>query len=108
MINIGDDPQGREGLNKYIEENGDGWRGTIVAFNKDHTEAVMRGDSRPTTLILVREYDPACYPKFAEEVKALPKGFTLVSGIKHPPSKDGGIPFKQKVEKHGRTKMQVL
>lgn len=77
-IKIGDNPQGLKWVNKYIETNGDGWRGVIKAFNKDHTEAIIIGDSRPSKLILVKEYNPEQYPFVVRIVEKIPKGFKLV------------------------------
>ena len=51
-IKIGANPEGEKGWNKYIEMDGDGWRGKIVAFNKTHKEAIIIGDSRPGVMLL--------------------------------------------------------
>lgn len=81
VIKIGDDPQGRKDLNKYLEENSDGscdgWRGTVLAFNKDHTEAIIDGSSREG-LLLVKEINPNEYPRFVKVVKEIPTGWELV------------------------------
>lgn len=76
-IKIGENPEGAKGINKYIETDGDGWRGVIIALNKDHTEAIIKGDSRGG-LLLVREDDPKNYPIAIRTVKKIPKGFDLV------------------------------
>lgn len=77
-INIGDNPEGAKKLNKYIETDGDGWRGKIVAFNKTHKEAIIIGDSRPGAMLLVKSESPGCYPTVVQTVKEIPNGWEKV------------------------------
>ena len=79
-IQIGENPEGRKGINKYIEINGEGWRGRIVAFNKDFTQAILRGDSRDN-LILVKEQKPTEYPQAVRSIIKIPKGFHLIRRV---------------------------
>ena len=80
VIKIGDNPEGRRGWNKYIEKNGVGWRGRIVAFKEGHKEAILKGDSRHK-LILVKEINPYQYPEVVKGVSKIPKGFISIKKI---------------------------
>ena len=79
-VKIGENPQGFPGLNKYIEVDGDGWRGTILALNKAKTRAVIAGDSRCMRPMLVEEKKGSeAWPvvKYVYIMK-IPKGFDVV------------------------------
>jgi hypothetical protein len=81
VIKIGENPDGNlnRGWNKYIEKDGDGWRGIIVAFKKGHKEAILKGDSRAMSLIHVKEIKPDQYPRVVKAVRAIPKGWEIIT-----------------------------
>ena len=74
-IRIGENPEHRRGWNKYIETNGDGWRGIVVAFNKDHKRAIIKGESRRGKLLVVKEIAADEYPIVTRSVKTIPRGY---------------------------------
>ncbi len=83
-INIGDNPEGDELHNKFIDpKSGDGHRGLIVAWNKKRTEAIIEAKTTSATggqvkagkLFHVKEKKPDQYPEVVKEVKSIPEGF---------------------------------
>ena len=79
-IEIGEHPESdskeAEGYNKYLEKNGEGFRGIIIARNRNHAEAILVGDSREG-LIKVKEKTPGQWPVVVGTVKQIPKGWEL-------------------------------
>ncbi len=78
-IQIGENPEGDPRMNKFISPEGEGQRGVVVALSKDRKRAVIIALNSSTTgsvewgkLYLVRESDPANYPKVVKRVLEIP------------------------------------
>ncbi len=79
LIQIGENPAGDPRMNKFISPEGEGQRGVVVALSKDRKQAVIIALNSSTTgsvgwgkFYLVRESDPANYPKVVKRVLEIP------------------------------------
>lgn len=78
-IQIGENPEDDQKMNKFISPDGEGQRGVVLALSKDRKEAVILALNSSTTgsvewgkLYLVRESNPANYPKVMKRVSEIP------------------------------------
>ena len=87
MIRLGDSPE--SGMyNKFIDVDGDGHRGTLMAISKDGTKAIIMAVTRQTSgcgivhdncMYLVSEtHGSDSYPSVINEVHNIPDDFILV------------------------------
>ena len=86
MIRQGDSPEGV--YNKFIDTNGDGHRGVLLAVAENSTKAIIRAETsafegdggivKAGNLYLVSETNPNEYPSVVEEVSGVPAGFESV------------------------------
>ena len=75
MIDIGDNPEKKEGINKFIAPCGEGQRGKIIAIHKSKKEAVilamndsLKGDVQWGHFYHIREEKKDTYPVVIKEV----------------------------------------
>jgi len=80
LIRIGENPQGKEGINKFLTRTEhEGLRGKILALNKDKTKAIILClntsfdcDCQWGRLYLIEEVDSEQYPLVVGVVDSIP------------------------------------
>jgi len=80
MIQIGENPEGDQNINKFLSAEGEGMRGVIVAIRIDSKQAIVLalnsafdGSVEWGKLYLVEEKNPNEYPKVIKQVDSVPK-----------------------------------
>ena len=80
-IEIGQNPEGVKGINKFIARSGEGHRGKIIALHESKKRAIVlsmntsfekKGGVVWGKLYLVEEENPDEYPKVVEGVSSVP------------------------------------
>ncbi|MCP6727124.1 MAG: hypothetical protein KJI69_03810 [Patescibacteria group bacterium] len=78
-INVGDNPEGKANINKFIAKKGEGLRGTLVARTTNGKRGIIlaknstfAGDVKWGRLYEVVEKSPKQYPEVKREVKKIP------------------------------------
>jgi len=80
-IEIGENPEGFKGINKFIAQNGEGHRGKVVAIKTDKSEAIIlamntslveEGGVKWGKLYLVKEVSIDQYPQVIKTVNGVP------------------------------------
>lgn len=79
MIKIGENPEQNSLLNKFRAKSGDGQRGRIIAFKKDHKQAVILALNNSIELdvewgkfYLIEEQKPDEYPIVVKSINRIP------------------------------------
>lgn len=80
MIKIGDEPQNRPNVNKFLtSKDHEGMRGTIIAIKEDGKEAIVLAQNSSFDkqvkwgrLYLVKEIKPEWYPEVVKQVTEIP------------------------------------
>lgn len=82
MIRLDDNPEGHDGLNKYLGRDGTGQHGHCIAIRDDGKQALLKGLSEhPGRILLVQERAEGHWPWF---IRFWDEDLPTVGWTRHP------------------------